>query len=129
MIILAIDFDGTCVEHKYPEIGPDIPNAVEVLRNLTEDGVQLILYTMRSGRYLQDAIQWFANRQIPLYGINENPTQKTWTSSPKVYAHYYIDDAAVGCPLIYPKEGRPYVDWDMVAIKLDTLLHKESNHS
>lgn len=50
---------------------------------------------------LQDAIDWFKKYDIPLFGVNEkkNPTQKDWTSSPKPYAHIYIDDAALGVPL------------------------------
>ncbi len=47
--IIAIDFDGTVVEHKYPEVGRDVPDAVRVLRMLRENDVQLILWTMRSG--------------------------------------------------------------------------------
>ncbi len=66
--------------------------------------------------YLNDAEQWFALNEIPLYGVNRNPDQKSWTSSPKVYAHLYIDDAAIGIPLIVPGEERvaPYVDWNEV---------------
>jgi hypothetical protein len=65
------------------------------------------------GDYLTDAVNWFKERDIQLYGINENPTQKDWTTSPKSYANLYIDDASLGCPLIYGRE-RPYVDWDAV---------------
>ena len=48
---------------------------------------------------LQDAIDWFKENGIPLWGINENPNQKEWTSSPKIYANIYIDDTALGIPL------------------------------
>jgi hypothetical protein len=52
---------------------------------------------------------------IPLYGIQSNPTQKQWTDSPKAYAHLYIDDSALGIPLKYESgESRPYVDWEEV---------------
>jgi len=127
---IAIDFDGTCVTHKYPEVGDEI-GAPEVLRKLIESGHRLILYTMRSdlkgispvtGKEenggLQDAINWFEKHNIPLYGIQTNPTQKEWTSSPKCYAHFYIDDAALGCPLIKPWQERPFVDWN----KMEMLL-------
>lgn len=64
---------------------------------------------------LQDAIDWFKKHDIPLFGVNENPTQKDWTSSPKPYAHIYIDDAALGVPLKHDfLSERPYVDWDIV---------------
>jgi hypothetical protein len=109
-MIIAIDFDGTCVTHEYPNIGRDI-GAIPVLRKLTKAGNQLILNTMRSGAKLQDAVDWFGKNGIPLYGINENPDQKSWTDSPKVYADLYIDDAALGCPLKNNYGGRPYVDW------------------
>jgi hydroxymethylpyrimidine pyrophosphatase-like HAD family hydrolase len=110
-LIIAVDFDGTCVKHSYPQIGEDI-GAVPVLKELSEKGHKLILFTMRSGSTLQAAVDWFRDKGIPLYGINSNPTQHTWTSSPKPYAHLYIDDMALGCPLIR-EEGfnNPYVDW------------------
>ena len=58
-----------------------------------------------------DAVNWFKKNDIPLYGINENPDQSSWTTSPKPYCHMYIDDAALGCPLIQELNQRPYVDW------------------
>ncbi len=110
--IIAIDFDGTCVTHEYPHIGMDI-GAVPVLKELTAQGCKLILFTMRSGQILKDAKEWFADNGIPLYAVNENPEQKSWTKSPKVYADFYIDDAALGCPLKF-MEGihQPFVDWE-----------------
>lgn len=113
-MIIAVDFDGTCVTHEYPRIGRDI-GASRVLKRLAEQGHQLILYTMRSGKELEAAQEWFRERRIPLWGINENPDQKSWTSSPKIYAHTYIDDAALGTPLCKGLTGeRPFVDWDEV---------------
>ena len=110
---IAIDFDGTCVTHEYPDIGKDI-GAVPVLKKLAEAGDKIILNTMRYGKELQDAVNWFKQNDIPLYGINEDPGQKNWTQSPKVFANLYIDDAALGCPLRYPDEGKPYVDWEHI---------------
>lgn len=129
-MIIAVDFDGTCVTHEFPRVGKDI-GAAPVLRKLTDNGHKLILYTMRSRRregaidvdsdelyptthgtdVLQDAINWFMKNDIPLYGINTNPTQKNWTDSPKPYAHLYIDDTALGIPLKRDGNYRPYVDW------------------
>ena len=109
---IAVDFDGTCVKHEYPKIGIDAPFAVDVLRELVAAGSRLILFTMRSGKQLEDAVEWFAKNKIELYGVQQNPTQQKWTSSPKAYAQIYIDDAALGCPLIVPvDDSRPYVDW------------------
>ncbi len=113
---IAIDFDGTCVTHEYPNIGKEI-GAAPVLRAITDNGHNLILNTMRSGKTLSDAQQWFAENNIPLYGINENPTQKNWTQSSKTFANLYIDDAGLGIPLIRSID-RPYVDWRQVTISL-----------
>ena len=117
---IAVDFDGTCVTHEYPKVGKDI-GAVPVLKRLVEAGHKLILNTMRSGDELADAIQWFIDNDISLYGANVNPTQKRWTDSPKVYAQLYIDDAALGCPLIGNPGGRPYVDWEAVEVYLENM--------
>lgn len=123
---IAIDFDGTCVTHEYPAVGKNI-GAEIVLKMLSENGHNLILFTMRcdvegyedGGVFtgpktrLQDAVEWFADQNIPLYGIQFNPSQNEWTQSNKCYAQLYIDDAALGCPLISNLDysGRPYVDW------------------
>ncbi|HOD89171.1 MAG TPA: hypothetical protein PKN53_09235 [Bacteroidales bacterium] len=137
-ITICIDFDGTCVTHEFPKVGKDI-GAVPVLKKLIESGHQLVLFTMRSdivnptgednelhlesGNYLTDAVNWFKENEIPLYGIQTNPTQHTWTTSPKAYAQLYIDDAALGCPLLYGNFGengegfyfdKPQVDWEKV---------------
>lgn len=126
---ICIDFDGTCVTHEFPRIGEDI-GAVPVLKELVAAGHKLILFTMRSDRktkkkvegetvvveenFLTDAVNWFAENGIALYGVQKNPKQRFWTSSPKAYGHLYIDDANLGCPLIVPDEGRPYVNWEEI---------------
>lgn len=112
-MIIAIDFDGTCVTHEYPNVGKDI-GAVPVLKKLVADGHKLILYTMRSGEKLDAAVQWFKKNEIELYGVNHNPGQESWTDSPKVHANIYIDDAALGCPLHLDGSGH-YVDWMKIA--------------
>lgn len=128
---ICIDFDGTCVTHEFPSIGKDI-GAIPVLKELVKNNHKLILFTMRSnmkdvksldynihsqsGNYLDEAVEWFKNNKIPLYGINVNPDQITWTESPKAYGHLYIDDAALGIPLKYNINisERPFVDWEEV---------------
>ena len=69
-----------------------------------------------TGMFLDDAINWFKENDIPLYGIQENPTQKNWTTSPKCYAELYIDDAALGCPIMWDMDisERPFVNWELV---------------
>lgn len=139
---IAIDFDGTCVTHAFPQVGKDI-GAVPVLKELVANGHRLILYTMRSdraeknptghsdiedvtGNFLTDAINWFESNGIPLYAIQQNPSQSQWTTSNKCYAHLYIDDAALGCPLEWPDGAdRPFVDWASVrTILMDTVVIK-----
>ncbi len=130
-LIIGVDFDGTCVTHEFPKIGKDI-GAVPVLKQLVADGHRLILFTMRSdiefpvsedksitnfgGNYLSDAVAWFKKNDIPLFGINENPEQKSWTTSPKPYCNIYIDDAGLGAPLKIDSElsNHPFIDWEMV---------------
>ncbi len=113
--IIAIDFDGTCVEHEYPSVGMDVEGAVETLRALNNKGHRLILFTMRSGEKLEKAIKWFKDRDIELWAVNENPEQKQWTESPKVFADVYIDDAALGCPIMFiDGVRRPVINWRKV---------------
>lgn len=112
--ILAVDFDGTIVRHEYPDIGEVLPLAKEGLSIFQNQGWKIILNTMRSGEYLTQAVKLVESFGIELYGININPTQHGWTESTKCYAQLYIDDAALGCPLIYPSNDRPFVDWKTV---------------
>jgi hypothetical protein len=130
-MIIAIDFDGTCVTHEFPKVGKDI-GAVPYLKQLVKNGHSLILWTMRSnkekvesedynihsvaGEYLNEAVNWFIDNDIELWGIQSNPNQASWTESPKAYAQIYIDDAALGCPLKYDAtiSERPFVNWDEV---------------
>jgi hypothetical protein len=110
-IHIASDFDGTIVKHKYPKIGEPVPEAIYWLGQFQSLGAFLYLFTMRSNAYLDEAVEYCRQSGIIFTGVNENPSQKIWTTSPKCYANLYIDDAAYGCPLIYPKGERPYVDW------------------
>lgn len=127
-LICLIDFDGTCTTHEFPNIGKDI-GAAPVLRELVAAGHQLILWTMRcdhtefptsddpnihpvGGNYLSEAIQWFKDRDIPIYGINTNPTQLSWTSSPKAYGTLCIDDINLGARLTKIAHLKPFIDWE-----------------
>ena len=129
---IAIDFDGTCVSHDYPRIGKEI-GAVPVLKKLIAAGHQLILFTMRGDpqykydgvhgnaepyNYLTAAVLWFEFHEIPLWAVNTNPMQHHWTNSPKAFADLYIDDAALGCPLVEFEFDPPYADWHAIELML-----------
>lgn len=119
---IVIDFDGTVVTHNYPQVGKDI-GAKDVLHKLLKKRHNLILFTMRSGRELHEALEWFKLNEIDLYGVQYNPTQAQWTCSNKCHGQLYIDDAALGCPLTYPKDGsRPYANWK----EIEKLLKKHN---
>lgn len=116
--IVAVDFDGTVVTHKYPIIGEPVPEALDTLRWFMAHDVKIILWTMRSGPHLDEAVRYLEANGIELYGVNKNPDQKDWTASPKAYAQFYIDDAAVGAFLIPQAEARPVVNWAAVKTHL-----------
>lgn len=130
-LIILIDFDGTCVTHAFPRVGKDV-GAVPVLKRLVEAGHDLVLFTMRSydegispvtGKMedggLKEAVQWFEDNGIPLYGINKTPGQDKWTSSPKAYGHMIIDESALGCPVLFEENGHAYADWFRIEIMLE----------
>lgn len=119
-LVVAVDFDGTVVTHEYPNIGKDI-GAVPVLKKIVDKGHKIMLWTMRGTRpqderaTLEEAVEWFKQNDIPLWGINHNPNQKAsgWTNSNKQHANLYIDDAALGAPLKMDIElsTRKFIDW------------------
>jgi hypothetical protein len=115
-MIIAIDFDGTCVVKAWPAVGRDVPGAVDALYEIVGSGHQLVLWTARTGGPLKDATRWFRDHGLPLLGVNRNPVADVeWAGhemGPKVYADLYLDDAAAGCPLMKMKgEAKPVVDW------------------
>lgn len=114
MAIIGIDFDGTCVTDLFPYVGDNI-GAASVLRKLVDKNL-LILYTVRDGKYLQDAVDWFKYNHINLYSVNYNP--EPVSSSPKLYCDYYIDDRNIGTPLT----DKGYVDWN----KMLALLRQKN---
>ena len=120
-MIIAVDFDGTIVDHRFPDIGAPVPGAIYWLKRFKEAGFKLVLWTMRSdgqsnGNVLTDALNYCSRMGVEFDGVNHSPGQDSWSTSPKAYALVYIDDAGFGCPL---KDnpccgGRPYVDWDVI---------------
>jgi hypothetical protein len=96
-MIIAVDFDGTIVEHRYPEIGEELPFATYTLRKLIDDRHQLILWTVRRGKLLEEAVQWCKDHGIEFYAINKSfPEEEAGEGYGKVNADIFIDDRNLG---------------------------------
>ncbi len=97
---IAVDFDGTIVENRYPEIGREMPFAVQTLKMLQREGHQLILWTVRNGRTLENAINWCEQRGLEFYSVNKNFDEEDHNPeghhSVKLRADMFIDDRNVG---------------------------------
>lgn len=110
--IIAVDFDGTIVTHKYPDIGELVPYAKQVINMLVNNGHKVFLWTMRCHKkdrdVLGEASQFLKDNNIKIELLNKSPVQ--FSDSPKQYANIYIDDAAIGIPLIEYKRNM-VVDW------------------
>lgn len=100
-MVIAVDFDGTIVEHRYPEIGEEIPFAIDTLKMLIADRHKVILYTMRNGKLLDEAVKWCSDRGVEFYAINSDVpndfvSDRDKNFSSKVNADYFIDDRNIG---------------------------------
>jgi hypothetical protein len=97
-IKIAVDFDGTIVEHEYPKIGKEKLFAFRTLKELEKQGARLILWTFRTGQELQDAIEYCRNNGIEFYAVNKNYPEEVLdeTVSRKIDADIYIDDKNIG---------------------------------
>lgn len=96
---IAVDFDGTIVEHEYPKIGKPIPFAIDVLKKLQyEDHHMLILWTVREGTLLDEAVEYCKNKGLEFYAVNKNFPEETLEPgiSRKIVADIYIDDRNLG---------------------------------
>ena len=109
---IAIDFDGTVVSSAFPSVGSELPHAVDVMKRLLKYGNELILLTNRenviyedengSHDILAEAVNWFKERGIDLYAVNDNPKSKlNYHIGRKVFADVYIDDHGLGIPKYY----------------------------
>ena len=99
-MIIAVDFDGTIVEHKYPEIGQEVPFAIDTLKMLIKDQHRLILWSVREGALLDEAVEWCRARGVESYAVNkdypEEEKEKNNHFSRKLKADFFIDDRNVG---------------------------------
>lgn len=130
---IAVDFDGTIVEHRYPEIGKELPFATATLKKLTDDGHRLILWSVREGDLLQEAVDWCRERGVRFHAVNgyfdedavdavENAKRNPHYSR-KLKVDCFIDDRNVG--------GLP--DWGSIyqiisrRITFEQLLQEEAH--
>ena len=99
-MIIAVDFDGTIVEHRYPAIGKERPFATDTLKKLIKDGHRLILWTVREGRLLDEAVDFCRERGVEFYAVNrdypEEEKEHNKHYSRKLKADVWIDDRNVG---------------------------------
>ena len=100
-MLIAVDFDGTIVEHRYPEIGPERPYATQVLKMLIEERHQIVLWTMRDGKLLEDALKWCEERGVTFYAVNRDTSERFGSDrnkdlSCKLNADIFIDDRNIG---------------------------------
>ena len=97
---IAVDFDGTIVRHRYPAIGEEMPFAVATLRRLQEEHHRLILWSVREGKLLDEAVEWCRQHGIEFYAINkeypEEDQARNEHYSRKLKVDLFIDDRNLG---------------------------------
>ena len=97
---IAVDFDGTIVTHEYPRIGEELPFATETLKMLIRDGHRLIMWSVREGSLLQEAIDWCRERGVEFYAANLDYPEETRHNNPhysrKLKVDMFIDDCSLG---------------------------------
>ena len=98
-LLIAVDFDGTIVDDKYPAVGKAKPFAIETLKMLQNDGHRIILWTYRHGRKLDEAVQFLHDQGVPPYAVNRSyPEEASHPDdvSRKIHADLFIDDRNFG---------------------------------
>lgn len=96
---IAVDFDGTIVEHRYPQIGKEIPFAIDTLKMLQQEGHWLILWSVREGKLLEEAVEWCKARGLEFYAVNSDYPEDDAPKgdrSRKLNAEMFIDDRNLG---------------------------------
>lgn len=114
---IAIDFDGTIVEHRYPKIGRPIPFAIETLLQLQKENHKLILWSVREGDLLQEAIDYCSERGLHFYAANANYPEEVVPSPRKINVDMFIDDRNLG--------GLP--DWGVIYKAVQATVDGESS--
>lgn len=96
--VIAVDFDGTIVEHKYPEIGKEMLFAFTTLKALQQKGHKLLLWTIRTGELLDEAVEFCRKNGVEFYAVNKNYPEEVLDekTSRKLNADIFIDDRNIG---------------------------------
>ncbi|EGK01830.1 MULTISPECIES: BT0820 family HAD-type phosphatase [Dysgonomonas] len=117
-MVIAVDFDGTIVEHEYPKIGRAIPFAIETLLQLQKEGHILLMWTVRDGDLLQEAVNYCEKKGLKFYAANKNhPDEDVSTASRKLNAEMFIDDRNLG--------GLP--DWGVIYHAIKAMERGETS--
>ena len=105
--IIAIDFDGTIVEDRYPSIGKPMIFAFDTMKKMQEDGHRLILWTYRQGEKLEEAVEFCSKNGIEFYAVNNNYPEEVYSGDipRKIKADIFIDDRNIGG---FPGWGKIY---------------------
>lgn len=122
---IGVDFDGTiCKWASFPNVGEPVPMALHTIKQLIDKGHEVYIWTVRSrGFGLEEAVVFCISHGLMVSGFNKNPDQLVYSSSPKIDCDLYIDDKALGCPLMKDSNtGRDFVNWEKVRYE---LLFKE----
>lgn len=97
---IAVDFDGTIVHHRYPAIGEERPFAIDTLKMLQAEGHRIILWSVREGKLLQDAVEWCREHGLEFYAANRDYPEETTENNPhfsrKLKVDLFIDDRNIG---------------------------------
>lgn len=148
-LVVALDFDGVVVTNDFPNIGQRIGAEKWIPQLQAEFNIRVILWTVRSNNsdletvpsdlaipgikvnlrndFLTQAILECQKQGIRLWAVNINPEQKLWSLSSKVYADIYIDDRALGVPLIkFKSHPEPVINWNLLGPKLYALAYERA---
>lgn len=100
MMTIAVDFDGTIVTDEYPKIGKEQPFAIDTLKAMIRDQHRLVLWTVREGKYLAEAVEWCRERGVEFYAVNRDyPEEEAANNnhfSRKLKVDMWIDDRNIG---------------------------------
>ncbi len=134
MLKVAVDFDGTIVENKFPSIGKPMLFAFETLKAMQQSGILLILWTVRKGKELDEAVEFCRSKGLEFYAINANYPEEEYddNASRKIEADIFIDDRNIGgfigwsevWQMLFPEDRIIEMEKKVVSNKKGSFLKK-----